>query len=81
VGGPQFQQHIQKVGTQPLENSYVWSKRVIHIWLPPKNKKKKKFIMITKINVGLMGVCSNYHGHEKLQEHELSQGLNKENKS
>jgi hypothetical protein len=37
--------------------------------------------MTTRINVGLMGVCSNYHGHEKLQEHELSQGLNKENKS
>jgi len=28
VGGSQPQQHIQKVGNpQPLQNSYIWSKR------------------------------------------------------
>jgi hypothetical protein len=37
--------------------------------------------MMTKINVGLMRVYSNYHEHEKLQEHELNQGHSKENKS
>jgi hypothetical protein len=28
-----------------------------------------------------MGVCSNYHGHEKLPEQELNQWHKKENKS
>jgi hypothetical protein len=37
--------------------------------------------MTARIDVDLMKVCSNYHGHEKLQEHELNQGHNKEKKS
>ncbi len=37
--------------------------------------------MMTKIDIGLMEVCSNYHMQEKLQEQELNQGHNKENKS
>ncbi len=36
---------------------------------------------MTRIDVGLMGVYSNCHRHEKLEEQELSQGHNKENKS
>jgi hypothetical protein len=35
VGGPQPQQLIQKVGIHNLfENTYVWSKGVIHIQFP-----------------------------------------------
>jgi hypothetical protein len=37
--------------------------------------------MTTRINVNLMGVSLNCRGHEKLQEQELNQGHNKENKS
>jgi hypothetical protein len=40
VGGPHPQKHIQKVGNpQSLENSYIWSKGVVHIRLP-QNKTK-----------------------------------------
>ncbi len=34
-----------------------------------------------KIDLNLIGVYLNCHKHEKLQEQELSQGHNKENKS
>jgi hypothetical protein len=37
--------------------------------------------MTRRIDVGLMGICSNCHGHKKLQEQKLNQGHNKENKS
>jgi hypothetical protein len=37
--------------------------------------------MMTRIDIGMMGICLNYHGHEKLQEQKLSQGHKKENKS
>ncbi len=34
-----------------------------------------------KIDLSLMGVCSNCHKHEKLEEQKLSQGHSKEKKS
>jgi hypothetical protein len=37
--------------------------------------------MMTRIDIGLMGVYSNYHGHKKLQEQKLNQRHNNENKS
>ncbi len=37
--------------------------------------------MMTRIDVGLMGVYSNCHGHKKLHEQELSQGHRKKNNS
>jgi hypothetical protein len=37
--------------------------------------------MTIRIDVRLMGVYSNYHKHKKLQEQELNQSHNKENKS
>jgi hypothetical protein len=33
--------------------------------------------MMTRIDVGLMGLYSNCHAHKKLQEYELSQGHKK----
>jgi len=66
---------------QPLENFYVWSKKVVHTQFPKKKKQNKTTILTTRINVGLMGICSNCHMHEKLQEQKLSQKHSKENKS
>jgi len=37
--------------------------------------------MMTRIDVGLMGICSNCHEHKKLQEQKQNQEHNKENKS
>jgi hypothetical protein len=32
--------------------------------------------MTTKIGIGLMGVCSNYHGHKKLQAKDITRKTN-----
>jgi hypothetical protein len=80
VDGRQLQQYVQKVGNPyPFENTYIWNRGIIHTWLPQKNKQNN--YNDHKNSVILIRVCSNYHGHEKLQEDELNQGHNKEKKS
>jgi hypothetical protein len=46
--------------------------------LTPQQKINKK---ILKINISLMGICSNCHTQEKLQKQKLSQKHSKVNKS
>ncbi len=53
---------------QPLENSYFWNRG----GSPHSISTKERTIMMKKIDLSLMEICSNYHMHEKLQEHELS---------
>jgi hypothetical protein len=71
MGGPQSLWHVQKVGNpQLLEYFYIWNKVIVHIRLSQKNKQNNYNDNKNKIN--LIRVCSNCHGHEKLQEWELN---------
>ncbi len=75
-----LQQNVQKVGNpQPFEKSYIWSKGVVHTWLP--KKKIENNYNDNKNRHRPNGSLFKPSRARKLQEHELSQGHKKENKS
>jgi hypothetical protein len=59
VGDPQPQSQLQEVNNPQYLNEIITIWRREEFTLNPKNQ----ILSMTKIDVGLMGIYSNYHGH------------------